>query len=73
MMEREQTTLGKILQTYEDDTIILLTSRECNSFEQLIDKQDASREQYGMKLNARKTKTRSYLVEKTQGKKCDEM
>ena len=43
--------------------------RASNSFTYMNDKQDGTCEQYGMAMNAKKTKT--MIVEKTPEKKCE--
>ena len=43
--------------------------RASNSFKYMNDKQDATCEQYGMAMNAKKTKT--MIVEKTPETKCE--
>ena len=51
---------------YADDTIILTESEQ--QLEHRINKLDATFEQYGMSMNAKKTKT--MIVEKTPEKQC---
>ena len=48
--------------SYADDTIILAESEQ--QLQGMIDKPDATCEQYGMAMNAKKTKT--MIVEKTR-------
>ena len=50
-----------------DDTIILAESEQ--QLQHMIDKLDATCEQYGMAVNAKKTKT--VIVEKTSEKQCE--
>ena len=52
---------------YADDTIILAESEQ--QLQHMIDKLDATCEQYGMAMNAKKTKT--MIVEKTPEKQCE--
>ena len=52
---------------YADDTIILAESEQ--QLQHMIDKLDATCEQYGMAMNAKKTKT--MIVEKTSEKQCE--
>ena len=52
---------------YADDTIILAESEQ--QLQSMIDKLDATCEQYGMTMNAKKTKT--MIVEKTPEKQCE--
>ena len=52
---------------YADDTIILAESEQ--QLQYMIDKLDATCEQYGMAMNAKKTKT--MIVEKTPEKQCE--
>ena len=52
---------------YADDTIILAESEQ--QLQGMIDKPDATCEQYGMAMNAKKTKT--MIVEKTPEKQCE--
>ena len=52
---------------YADDTIIMAESEQ--QLQRMIDKLDATCEQYGMAMNAKKTKT--MIVEKTAEKQCD--
>ena len=52
---------------YADDTIILAESEQ--QLHHMIDKLDATCEQYGMAMNAKKTKT--MIVEKTPEKQCE--
>ena len=52
---------------YVDDTIILAESEQ--QLQRMIDKLDATCEQYGMAMNAKKTKT--MIVEKTPEKPCE--
>ena len=52
---------------YADDTIILADSEQ--QLQRMIDKLDATCEQYGMAMNAKKTKT--MIVEKTPEKQCE--
>ena len=52
---------------YADDTIILAESEQ--QLQSMIDKLGATCEQYGMAMNARKTK--SMIVEKTPEKQCE--
>ena len=52
---------------YSDGTIILAESEQ--QLQHMIDKLDATCEQYGMAMNAKKTKT--MIVEKTPEKQCD--
>ena len=52
---------------YADDTIILAESEQ--QLQHMIDKLDATCEQYGMAMNAKKTKT--MIVEKTSEKRCE--
>ena len=52
---------------YADDTIILAASEQ--QLQRIIDKLDATCEQYGMAMNAKKTKT--MIVEKTPEKQCE--
>ena len=63
--------MEKISQTwdnnYADDTIILAESEQ--QLQHMIDKLDATWEQYGMAMNAKKIKT--MIVEKTPEKQCE--
>ena len=52
---------------YADDTIILAESEQ--QLQNMIDKLDATCEQYGMAMNAKKIKT--MIVEKTHDKQCE--
>ena len=52
---------------FADDTIILAESEQ--QLQRMIDKRDATCEQYGMAMNAKKTKT--MIVEKTPEKQCE--
>ena len=52
---------------YADDTIILAESEQ--QLQHMIDKIDATCEQYDMAMNAKKTKT--MIVEKTPEKQCE--
>ena len=52
---------------YADDTIIPAESEQ--QLQHMIDKRDATCEQYGMAMNAKKTKT--MIVEKTPEKQCE--
>ena len=52
---------------YADDTIILAESEQ--QLQHMIDELDATCEQYGMTMNAKKTKT--MIVEKTPEKQCE--
>ena len=52
---------------YVDDTIILAESEQ--QLQGMIDELDATCEQYGMAMNAKKTKT--MIVEKTPEKQCE--
>ena len=53
---------------YADDTIILAESEQ--QLQHMIDTLDATSEQYGMAMNAKKTKT--MIVEKSPEKQCEE-
>ena len=52
---------------YADDTIILAESEQ--QLQHMIDQLDATCEQYGMAMSAKKTKT--MIVEKTHDKQCE--
>ena len=52
---------------YADDTIILAESEQ--QLQHMIDKLDATCEQYGMAMNAKKTKT--MIVETTSEEQCE--